>query len=107
MKSKVLEDFITEWTSVEETRPNMVEDHWTLFFDGSLMLQDSGAGIVLKSPTGDEFRYVVQLDFKASNNVAEYEGLINGLRVSTSLEIKRLLVKGDSQLAVNLVQKEY
>ena len=59
VKSRVLADFIAEWTSVEEKRPNMVKDHWTLFFDGSLMLQGSGAGIVLKSPTGDELRYVV------------------------------------------------
>ena len=43
---------------------------------------------MLKSPMDDELRYVVQLDFKASNNVAEYEGLVNGLRIAASLGIK-------------------
>ena len=51
---------------------------------------------MLNSPTGDGLRYVVQLNFKASNNVAEYEELVNGLRIAALLGIKRLLVKGDS-----------
>ena len=71
------------------------------------MLQGLGLGILLKSPMGDELRYVIQLEFKASNNVAEYEGLVNGLRIAISLEIRQQLVKEDSQLVVNQVQKEY
>ena len=107
MKSGVLAEFITEWTSIKETRLSVVKDHWTLFFNGSLTLQGSRAGIILKSPTDDELRYVVQLNFKASNNVIEYEGLVNGLHITSSLGIKRLLVKGDSQPVVNQVQSEY
>ena len=66
----------------------MVKDYWTLFFDGSLTLQGSGADIVLKPSTGDELRYVIQLNFKASNNVAEYDGLVNGLCIAVSLGIR-------------------
>ena len=58
--------------------------------------------------TGEELQYVVQLLFKgATNNMAEYEGLLAGLRAAASLGIRCLLVKGDSQLVVNQVSKEY
>ena len=78
-----------------------------MHFDGSLSLKGAGAGVVLTSPTGEELWYVVQLQFRASNNMAEYEDLIAGLRAVVGLGIHRLLVKGDSQLVVNQVSKEY
>ena len=49
----------------------------------------------------------MQLQFRATNNMAEYEGLIAGLRAAMGLGIRHLLVKGDSQLVVNQVSKEY
>ena len=56
-----------------------VDEHWTLHFDGSFMLKGAKAGVVLTSPTGDILRYVVQLYFSATNNTAEYEGLLSGM----------------------------
>ena len=41
-----------------------------------------GAGVVLTSPKGDKLRYTLQIHFAASNNVAEYEALIHGLRLA-------------------------
>ena len=55
-------------------------------------------------------KYVIQMDFekgKASNNVAEYEGFLCGLRAAAGLGIHRLVVRGDSQLVVNQVSKDY
>ena len=78
-----------------------------MHFDGSLTLKGVGAGVVLTNPTGEELRYVVQLQFQATNNMAEYESLIAGLRAAVGLGIRRLLVKGDSQLVVNQISKEY
>ena len=49
-----------------------------MFFDGSKMLNGSGAGVVLVSPRGDKLRYVLQIHFDSSNNEAEYEALLNG-----------------------------
>ena len=46
-------------------------------------------------------RYMVRLHFPSSNNTAEYEALINGLRIAIELGIRRLDVRGDSQLVVN------
>ena len=79
-------------------------------FDGAFSLQGAGAGVVFTSPTGEQLFYAVQLDFKqdkVSNNIAEYEGLIAGLRAAISLGIKRLIIRGDSQLVINQSNKDY
>ena len=55
-------------------------------FDGSLTLQVAGTRVVLTSPDGHTLKYAVQLDFRATNNMAEYEGLLAGLQVATGLE---------------------
>ena len=51
-------------------------------------------------------RYMVHLHFHSSNNVAEYEVLINGLRIAIELGIRCLDVRGDSQLVIDQVMKE-
>ena len=51
-------------------------------------------------------RYMVQLHFPSSNNMAEYEALVNGLCIAIELGIRRLDVWGDSQLLVDQVTKE-
>ena len=52
-------------------------------------------------------KYVFQILFKVSNNEAEYEALLHGLRLAVSLGIKRLLVYGDSLLVVQKINKEW
>ena len=49
---------------------------------------------------------MVHLEFKATNNMAEYEALIFGLSAALSLGIRQLLVKGDSQLIIKQVRGE-
>ena len=67
-----------------------------MYFDGSLMKKGAGVGLVFVSPLGVLMRYMVHLHFPSSNNVAEYEVLINGLRIVIELGIRRLDVRGDS-----------
>ena len=65
---------------------------------------------MLTSPKGDKLYYAVQLCFavdKISNNIAEFEGLLAGLRAAIALGVQRLLIKGDSQLLVNFSNKSY
>jgi ribonuclease HI len=78
--------------------------HWTLFFDGSARCKKAGAGVVLIDPHGEQVKYMVHLDFEATNNMAEYEALIFGLTVALSLGVWELLVKGDSQLIIRQVR---
>ena len=59
------------------------------------------------SPKGEQLKYVFQILFKLSNNEAEYEALLYGLRLEVSLGIKRLLVYGDALLVIQQVNKEW
>ena len=65
----------------------------------------AGAGVVLVSPKGGKFQYVVHFHFSASNNVAEYEALISGLRIAINIGATRLYVYGDSKLVIDQVMK--
>ena len=106
IKSQVLSDFIAEWTEIQ-TPPTVVDqEYWTMYFNGSLMKKVPGAGLVFMSPLGVRMRYMVWLHFPSLNNVAKYEALINGLRITIELGIRRLDIRGDSQLIVNQVMKE-
>jgi ribonuclease HI len=78
---------------------------WTMFFDGSLMKTGAGAGLLFISPLEKHLRYVLRLHFPASNNVAEYEALVNGLRIAIELGVRRLDALGDSQLVIDQVMK--
>ena len=71
-----------------------------MHFDGSKMRTGLGADIVLTSPKGDKLKYALQIHFSTSNNVAEYEALIHGLRLAKELGIRRILCYGDSDLVV-------
>jgi ribonuclease HI len=76
-----------------------------MYFDGSLMKTRAGAGLIFISPLGKHVRYVIHLHFPASNNVAEYEALVNGLRIAVELGVRRLDARGDSQLVIDQVMK--
>ena len=82
------------------------QEYWTMYFDGSLMKKDAGVGMVFVSPLRVSMRYMVRLHFPSSDNVAEYKALINDLRIAVELGIRRLDIRGDSQLVVNQVKKE-
>jgi ribonuclease HI len=78
-----------------------------MYFDGSLKLEGAGAGVLLIYPKGEQLKYVLQISWKVSNNEAEYEALLHGLRLAISLGIKRLLVYGDSAVVINQVNKSW
>ena len=59
------------------------------------------------TPSGLRTKYVARLEFKATNNIAEYEGLILGLNKAKALGARTLLVKTDSQVVAGQVKKEY
>jgi ribonuclease HI len=76
-----------------------------MYFDGSLMKSGAGAGLLFISPLGKHVRYVIRLHFPASNNVAEYEALVNGLRIAVELGVRCLDARGDLQLVIDQVMK--
>ena len=56
-----------------------------MYFDGSVMKTGAGAGLLFISPLGEHIRYVICLHFPVSNNMAEYEALLSGLHIASSL----------------------
>jgi hypothetical protein len=107
IRSQALVVFMAEWRDNQLPTPTERPEHWVMYFDGSLNLEGAGAGVLLISPTGEQLKYVLQILWKVSNNEAEYEALLHGLRLTTSLGIKRLLVHGDSVVVINQVDKSW
>jgi ribonuclease HI len=105
IKSQVLADFLAEWVDTQLPTAPIQLELWTMYFDGSLMKTRAGAGLLFISPLGKHVRYVLHLHFLASNNVAEYEALVNGLRIAVELGVRRLDARGDSQLVIDQVMK--
>jgi ribonuclease HI len=78
-----------------------------MYFDGSLKLQGAGAGILFIAPGGEQLKYALQLLFPASNNAAEYQALIHGLKITVSLGVKRLMVYKDSIVVISQINKDW
>jgi ribonuclease HI len=105
IKSQVLADFLAEWVDTQLPTALIQAELWTMYFDGSLMKTRAGAGLLFVSPLGRHLRYVIRLHFSASNNMAEYEALVNGLRIAVELGVWPLDTRGDSQLVIDQVMK--
>jgi ribonuclease HI len=104
IKSQVLPDFTAEWLELQNTGPPDLSSVWTMYFDGSKRIQGAGAGVVLISPQGDKLKYVFRMSFpQASNNEAEYEALLHGMKMAKACGATRLKIFGDSNLVVQQV----
>lgn len=101
-KGQALADFIQEATYEGED-----QGLWNIFVDGSATMGGSGAGIFVVTPEGEELEYAVKLDFRASNNEAEYEALLKGLNIASSLGARNVHIFSDSQLVVQQVREEF
>ncbi|XP_074322718.1 uncharacterized protein LOC141659690 [Apium graveolens] len=69
----------------------------------AIELGGSGAGIILITPEGHRLMSAIHLKFYATNNDAEYEALINGLKLALEVGAVNLIVRSDSELVVNQV----
>ncbi|CAL8167674.1 unnamed protein product [Prunus armeniaca] len=121
-KGQAVADFISEFTlPPKDGRPidpiptppstdnpfDHKSPHWTLYVDGSSNWQGSGAGLVLKTPDDSTIEYAILFQFRASNNEAEYEALLAGLRLAQSSGAEWLMICSNSQLVVNQVITEF
>jgi hypothetical protein len=87
LKTQVLSDFMGKWTQIQTPPKERELEYWIINFDGSVQVQGARARILETSPKAESFKYVLQMHFLASNNVAEYEALLYGLWIATALDI--------------------
>jgi len=80
---------------------------WKMYFDVSSSKEGSGAGILLISPFEEVITLSYKLEFETTNNIAEYEALVLGLRATKDMAIDCLEVFGDSKLVISQVRNIY
>ena len=107
IKSQVLAEFIADWTpAVPSQETPKLESIWQLECDGAYQRDGAGASAILTAPSGTQLKYATRLDFKGcTNNVAEYEGLLLGLRKARALGARRLSIKSNSELITGHINK--
>nr|GEW43787.1 reverse transcriptase domain-containing protein [Tanacetum cinerariifolium] len=93
------EELIVYLAAVQEAEELL--NPWTLFTDGSSCVDSSRAGLILTNPEGAEFTNAIRFRFNATNNEAEYEALIVGLRIAKQMGVKNLQTNVDSRLVAN------
>lgn len=67
----------------------------------------AGAGAVIYKDECELWSGYTFVGENETNNVAEYSGLILGLTRAIQLNIKSLIVEGDSQLVINQMKGDY
>jgi ribonuclease HI len=77
---------------------------WSLYFDGSKSKEGAGASCVIIDPTSNKTLIACRLEFECTNNTAEYEALLQGLRKASYMNIQNLTVFGDSEIVVRQVR---
>ncbi|XP_074378676.1 uncharacterized protein LOC141720227 [Apium graveolens] len=76
---------------------------WFLHVDKAVNNNEVGVGIVLVTPEGHHLMSVIHFKFYVTNNDAEYEALINGLKIALEVGVVNLIARNDSELVVNQV----
>ena len=82
---------------------------WTVNTDGGARGNPGpgGAGIIVRDPSGSVVCRGGAFLGQVTNNAAEYEGLLWGLRAAIALGARKLHVRADSELVVRQMRGEY
>jgi ribonuclease HI len=112
IKSQVLADFIVDSTGPTWQQEESPEKVWTIHCDDAWCHARASAAAIITSPTGVKYRYTACLSFalesdRCTNNVAEYESVILGLRKLRALGVTTCIIRTDSKVVAGQVEKEY
>ncbi|XP_059639717.1 uncharacterized protein LOC132282110 [Cornus florida] len=86
VKGQVVADFLLECDS-EDMEEDLCDCLWKLFVDGSSNQMGAGTGSKLQTPEGTSLSQALRLEFRATNNEAEYEALLAGLKFAKELKV--------------------
>ncbi|XP_058722967.1 uncharacterized protein LOC131594783 [Vicia villosa] len=106
LKAQALADFVAEMTLIANS-PSPAENKWTIYVDGASSSSGSGAGIILENDEGLIIEVSLVLSFNTSNNQAEYEALLAGLRLAEDVGAREVKIYTDSQLIASHVSGDY
>ncbi|XP_045831048.1 uncharacterized protein LOC123922369 [Trifolium pratense] len=107
IKGQIVADFIVDHSAIEPPQNYIALEPWTLYFDGSRHQHGTGIGILIVSPQKIPTKFKYRINGICSNNEAEYEALIAGLEILLNLGAKDIKIKGDSELVLKQLTKEY
>ncbi|XP_072054936.1 uncharacterized protein [Arachis hypogaea] len=111
VKGQVIADFhVDNSKDLNDQVANIVDvevNYWKLYFDGSKHKDGAGVGILIISPEGIPSEFLFELKYPCSNNVAEYEALILGLKILIDKGALEVQILGDSQLVLKQLSKEF
>jgi ribonuclease HI len=80
---------------------------WTMFFDGSSCGLGAGIGIVLISPQGTSYKFSIPIEKTSTNNQAEYQAVLKGIKLLREVNAEVIEIFGDSKLVINQLVGEY
>ncbi|XP_074322928.1 uncharacterized protein LOC141659896 [Apium graveolens] len=121
IKGQTLDDYILEFDSMVDEKaivlaepfsqgnaPDKVREEfrhpwWILHVNGAVNNNGAGAGIILITPEGYHLMSAIHFKFYVTNNDAEYEALINDLKIALEVGVVNLIARSDSELVVNHV----
>ncbi|GKV50080.1 hypothetical protein SLEP1_g56797 [Rubroshorea leprosula] len=103
IKGQAIADFLVECISATEVDKALDHPAWVLYVDGAANIEGSGAGAVLLGPDGFKSEHALRFKFQTTNNAAEYEALIYGLKLASELKVQSIQIFSDSQLVVGQV----
>jgi ribonuclease HI len=103
LKAQVFADFIAEMTFPAEES----SEKWTVFVDRSSNSKGSGAEIIVEDNKGIVVEISLTLSFPVTNNTAEYEAFLVGLRTAKDMGAKKVKIFTDSQLVASQVTGEF
>ena len=110
IKRQVLADSVAEFTPMMTSANRVCQvllRPWQVYVDGASNAQGAGIGIVFISPEGVRLERSLRLGFRLSNNKAEYEELIVGLKASTKLDAEVVEIFSNSHLVVSHVEGSF
>jgi ribonuclease HI len=107
VKGQIIADFIVDHSIVEESLNFVDVQSWKLYFDGFSHKKSTRVGILIISPENIPTKLKFRLDKLFSNNEAEYEALIAGFEMLLELGVKDVEIRGDSELFIKQLTKEY
>jgi len=106
IKGQILADFIVEFTPGPPPQYNSLKG-WILNVDGASNSKGAGVGVVITTPDESIIEQSYTLGFRATNNEAEYEAVIAGLKMATTLGVAEFEVRCDSLLIACQINGEY